>query len=87
MAQITIRNLDDAVMQALKERAVLLGVSTEEAARRCLAASVGLDRETALARLREVRAKVRVLPDEESAVDIVRRMRDERTAHLDRLSS
>ena len=83
MAQLTIRNLDDAVMQALKRKAVEAGVSTEEAARRCLASATGVDRIAAVERLRQTRKRVKVLADGEAPEQIIRRMRDERTQLLE----
>ncbi len=58
MGQILIRNLDDAVLDALRGRARQRGASLEEEARRALAASVGLSREDALRRLDEVRSAI-----------------------------
>lgn len=58
MGQILIRNVDDAVLKALKERAAQTGSSLEEEARRALSASVGLTRDEALARLEIVRARI-----------------------------
>jgi antitoxin FitA len=79
MAQIVIRNLDDAVLAALRERAALSGTSMEEQARRALAKAVGLDREAAVRRLDEVRRQIGHL-DGKSIVDDLRRdrRRDER---------
>jgi plasmid stability protein len=61
MGQILIRNIDDAVLKALRERAASTGASLEEEARRALAASVGLTREDALARLEAVRVRIGAL--------------------------
>lgn len=83
MAQLTIRNLDEAVMQALKKRAGEAGRSTEEEARRCLAAAVGLDREVAIERLRELRKRIVAIPGEPDAAELVRQMRDERAHRWD----
>jgi plasmid stability protein len=58
MGQILIRNVDDAVLKALKERAATSGASLEEEARRALAQSVGLTRQEALARLEIVRTRI-----------------------------
>jgi antitoxin FitA len=58
MGKILIRNLDDAVLVALRRRAAVLGTSVEEEARRALAASVGLTREEALSRLDAVRSRI-----------------------------
>lgn len=62
MGQILIRNVDDAVLSALKQRAASTGSSLEEEARRALAASVGLTREEALARLETIRTRIGALP-------------------------
>jgi len=58
MGQILIRNIDDAVLKALKERAASMGSSLEEEARRALTASVGLTREEALKRLEAIRTRI-----------------------------
>lgn len=58
MGQILIRNLDNAVLDALRRRAAEHGASLEEEARRALAASVGLSRQEALRRLDVVRARI-----------------------------
>jgi plasmid stability protein len=58
MGQILIRNLDDAVLEALRGRARERGSSVEEEARQALAASVGLTREEAVRRLDAIRAKI-----------------------------
>jgi plasmid stability protein len=58
MAQIVIRNIDDAVLAALRKRAAASGISMEEQARRALAKAVGLDREAALRRLDEIRRQI-----------------------------
>jgi hypothetical protein len=74
MAQIVIRNLDEAVLAALRERAAAAGTSMEEQARRALAKSVGLDRQSALHRLDEIRSAIGRL-EGESILDDVRRDR------------
>jgi plasmid stability protein len=74
MGQILIRNLDDAVLDALRGRARQHGSSVEEEARQALAASVGLTREEAVRRLDEIRAKIGRLPGE-STLEILRRDR------------
>lgn len=58
MGQILIRNLDDAVLDALRRRAAVRGVSLEQEARQALASSVGLAREEALARLDAIRRRI-----------------------------
>lgn len=56
--QILIRNLDAAVLTALRQRAAKAGTSVEEEARRALASSAGLTRDAALARLDAVRERI-----------------------------
>jgi antitoxin FitA len=78
MGQILIRNVDDAVLDALRGRARDRGSSVEEEARQALAASVGLTRVEALRRVREIQARIGRLPGEAS-LEILRRdrLRDE----------
>jgi antitoxin FitA len=78
MGQILIRNVDDAVLDALRLRAAEAGTSTEEAARQALAAAVGLDRQAAVARLDAVRAQIGRLKGPSILDDLRRdRARDE----------
>ncbi|MBV8736156.1 MAG: ribbon-helix-helix protein, CopG family [Alphaproteobacteria bacterium] len=78
MGQIVIRNLDDAVLAALRERAARSGTSMEEQARRALAKAVGLDRETAVQKLDEIRAAIGRLRGASIVSDLRRdRRRDE----------
>jgi plasmid stability protein len=58
MGQILVRNLDDAVIEALKRLAAAAGTSTEEQARRVLSRAVGLDRTAALQRIDEIRQSI-----------------------------
>jgi plasmid stability protein len=74
MAQILIRNIDGAVISALRQRAALSGTSMEEQERRALAKAVGLDREAALRRLDEIRGAIGRL-EGDSIVDDIRRDR------------
>ena len=74
MAQILIRNIDGAVISALRQRAALSGTSMEEQARRALAKAVGLDRDAALRRLDEIRGAIGRL-EGDSIVDNIRRDR------------
>jgi plasmid stability protein len=55
MSQIMIRNLDPAVVEALRRRAATCGTSMEEQARRALTKAVGMDRPAAARRLNEIR--------------------------------
>ena len=50
-----IRNLDPAVVEALRRRAATCGTSMEEQARRALTKAVGMDRPAAARRLNEIR--------------------------------
>jgi len=74
MAQILIRNIDSAVISALRQRAALSGTSMEEQARRALAKAVGLDREAALRRLDEIRGAIGRL-EGDSILDGIKRDR------------
>ena len=55
MSQIVIRNLDPAVIEALRQRAAVCGTSMEEQARRALTKAVGLDRQAAAQRFSQIR--------------------------------
>ena len=78
MGQILIRNVDDAVLDALRGRARDRGSSVEEEARQALAASVGLTRSEALRRIEEIQAKIGPLPGP-SSLELLRedRRRDD----------
>ena len=69
-----IRNIDAAVIEALRRRAAACGTSMEEQARRALTKAVGLDRETAARRLTEISRKIGRL-EGPSIVDDLRRDR------------
>jgi len=78
MGQIVVRNLDDAVIEALRRRAAECGTSTEEQARRALIGAVGLDREAAARRLSEIRRTIGRLEGPTTRADLRRdRSRDE----------
>jgi plasmid stability protein len=80
MGQILIRNLDDAVLNALRRRAAERGASLEEEARRAITAAVGLTRDEAIARLDAVRARIGRLSGPSSLDDLrADRARDETT--------
>jgi antitoxin FitA len=90
MGAITIRNLDDTIVSAIKRRAADHGVSMEEEIRQLLAATYSGDRrrrarEWALRQLE--RLKRGELPRARvSSVEEIRAMRRARTEHLERLS-
>jgi plasmid stability protein len=75
MGQIVIRNLDAAVIEALRRRAAACGTSMEEQARRALTKAVGLDRDAAARRLAEIRHMIGRL-EGPSTLDDLRRDRD-----------
>jgi antitoxin FitA len=75
MGQIVVRNLDDAVIKALRRLAAASGTSTEEQARRALTRAVGLDRAAAAERLAEVRRRIGKLPGPTMA-ELLRQDRD-----------
>jgi plasmid stability protein len=70
MGQILIRNLDEAVLDVLRQRAAQTGLSLEEEARRALVASIGLSRAEALAYLDAVRARIAVTTGPTSLDDL-----------------
>jgi plasmid stability protein len=74
MGRILIRNLDDAVLDALRLRAAQAGMSLEEVARRALAEAVGARKEAALRNLDAIRRRIGRLPGE-SSVETLRRDR------------
>jgi plasmid stability protein len=79
MGQILIRNLDDAVIEALRRRAAVAGTSAEEEARRALAAAVGLEREAAVDGLADVCRRIGWLEGPSILDDLRRdRARDQR---------
>lgn len=78
MGQIVIRNLDDAVLAALKARAARNGASMEEEARRALAQSGGVDTQGWRSRVDAIRRRIGRLPGP-SSLDLLRadRARDD----------
>ncbi|MGH6991898.1 MAG: FitA-like ribbon-helix-helix domain-containing protein [Caulobacteraceae bacterium] len=79
MGRILIRNVDDALLAALRRRAAEEGVSLEEETRRALAEAVGLGRNEALRRADDFRARVGPQPGPTSMEDLRRdRARDAR---------
>jgi antitoxin FitA len=75
MGQIVIRNIDDTVIEALRQRAATSGTSMEEQARRALTSAVGLDRVDAVRRFAEFRRRIGRLPGPSTLEDL-RRDRD-----------
>ena len=75
MGQIVIRNIDAAVIEALRRRAARCGTSMEEQARRALTRAVGLGREAAAQRLAEIRGMIGRIGGS-SALEDLRRDRD-----------
>ncbi len=89
MGTITIRNLDDALVSAIKRRAAEHGVSMEEEVRRLLASAYSDERQQRgrqwarqqLERLRRGELPVARV----SSVEEIRAMRRARTEYLERL--
>ncbi len=88
MGTITIRRLDDAIIEAIKRRAAEAGRSMEEEARQALQQSYGeaeraRRRAEAVARIRDLHARG-LLPKGNGvdSVDIIREMREEREQQL-----
>jgi plasmid stability protein len=75
MGQILVRNLDDAVIAALKRLAAAAGTSTEEQVRRALTQAVGLDRAAAIERIDKIRREIGRL-EGFSSLEELRRDRD-----------
>ena len=78
MGKILVRNLDDAVVDALRRRAMACGISMEEQVRRALTSAVGLDRAEAVRRFAEFRHRIGQLPGPSTLEDL-RRDRDRDT--------
>jgi plasmid stability protein len=60
MAQIVVRNIEDGVMQGLKELAQRHGVSAEEEVRRLIAGAVGREQRKAAFRAKAARTRTRL---------------------------
>jgi plasmid stability protein len=73
-----IRNIDTAVIEALRRRAAAWGISMEEQVRHALAKTVGPDRDAAARRLAELRGMIGRLGGT-SSLDDLRRDRDRDT--------
>src|SRR6476469_5387521 len=81
MGQMLVRNLDDAVIERLKRKALERGTSLEQVAREALAAAaVDTDRQAWVARMDALRAESP--PSDISSVDLIREMREERDGQL-----
>jgi plasmid stability protein len=86
MGALTIRNVDDAIVAAIKRRAGEHGISMEEEIRRSLATAYADDNQARgkdWARRQLERLKRGELPRaDRSSVDEIRAMREERTERL-----
>ncbi|MBK1657834.1 FitA-like ribbon-helix-helix domain-containing protein [Paracraurococcus ruber] len=79
MAQVLVRNLDDAVVERLKARAAKAGRSLEAELREIVTAAARPSREEVFARLDAIRARSRLLaPGEPTAAAMIREDRDSR---------
>lgn len=87
MAQVLVRNLDDHVVERLKQKAAAKGCSLEQHLREVLTEAARLDREEFIRIADQIRESVAArqaalgLPPTDST-ELVRQMRDERTRHL-----
>jgi plasmid stability protein len=77
MAQLTIRNLEDRVMSAVRQRTAVAGHSVEQEVRDILATATRVDKAQIIERLQARRASYgdRVFDD---SAELVRQTRDER---------
>lgn len=80
MADLKVRQLDDAVARALRARAGRKGISLEEEVRSTLSASVDARRRAFLRRAKAVRAAIghRAGPSALDSAKLIRRERDRR---------
>lgn len=79
MAQVLIRNVDEAVVARLKERAAKRGRSLEGELRDVLEAAARTPKQEALAQLDAIRAGTRPpRPGEPTAAEMIREDRDSR---------
>ena len=80
MAELKVRQLDDAVADALRVRAAKKGVSLEEEVRTTLVASVDARRQAYLRRAAALRARTGSAPPPRSldSARLIRRERDRR---------
>ena len=90
MSAITIRNLDETIVAAIKRKAAHNGISMEEEVRRLLACTYSEDRQERgreWARRQLDRLQRGKLPVAKvSSVQEIRAMRRERAEHLDRVA-
>jgi plasmid stability protein len=70
MGQLLIRDLDDTVLDALRERAARAGHSVEDEARYALTGILRRSREASLARLGDVRAQIGAVDGPSSLDDL-----------------
>jgi plasmid stability protein len=78
MGQILVRNLDDAVIQALKSRAAARGLSLEAELRDLLTRAAGSPRAELVGEFATVRAKTPRTAARRLSEDLVRESRDAR---------
>jgi plasmid stability protein len=69
MAQVLVRNLDDRVVERLKEKAAARGLSLEGFLRGILAEQARYDREEFIRRAAEIRARARPDPAGRTILD------------------
>ena len=76
MGKLLIRNLDDAIIARLRQRAAANGNSMEEEARQALAKTVGFDVEAWLADVRAFSASLPPMPANYTSLDALHEGRD-----------
>lgn len=81
MGQITVRQLDDHLIQTLRERAAAHGHSMEQEARRILTEALSADRSAVADRFRRRQQCYGPRQFSDSA-DLIRQMRDDRSDDL-----
>ena len=77
MGQILVRNLDDDVIERLKQRAKLANLSLEQQVRDILREAAKPDRQALLAEMDRIRATTRGRVTRDST-DVIREERDQR---------
>ena len=75
MADVSVRNLDDAVVQRWKQRARSNGRSLEQELRLLITTAAPVDRQEALTRMASIRAATAQVPQDDSTA-LIRADRD-----------
>jgi plasmid stability protein len=78
MGQIIVRKLDESVVQRLKQRAKVQGISLEEAVRRILSEAVKPSKAELLKEIDRIRAMSKPITEPPFSQDLIREDRDRR---------